>query len=254
MELKSLILGIFFSMGIFAVKSGLGLHYFLSQKGALKEKVPFVLFFFSLYFSLFLLSAHLLDHMNIMNYFEAFQKVWPSGMCLHILLAGFMALWGIVLLKGRKKTKKDRIGWLAMVIPCPVCLAVVFFSVAFFLACFPAGRGWAIYPAYGSFAGIILLTLILLALWQRKVNAQPEAFLGAAMLLISSYFLLSVIIMPQFNDLGSVYRLAMYKEEAPLSSVELFLLLSVFTAMFMSGFIWKKMKIRRVKLWSSEHF
>ena len=114
-------------------------------------------------------------------------------MCLHILLAGFMALWGIMLLKGGDKAKKARIGWLAMVIPCPVCLVVIFFSVAFFLAYFPTGRGLAIYPAYGSFVGIILLTLILLALWQKKVNAYSEVFLGAAMLLISSYFLLSVI-------------------------------------------------------------
>jgi len=38
MELKSLFIGIFFSMGIFAIKNGVGLHYFLAKKSIQKQK------------------------------------------------------------------------------------------------------------------------------------------------------------------------------------------------------------------------
>jgi len=40
MELKSLFIGIFFSMGIFAIKNGVGLHYFLAKKINPKAKIP----------------------------------------------------------------------------------------------------------------------------------------------------------------------------------------------------------------------
>ena len=44
MVYRSLVLGILFSMGIFAIKNGVGLHYFLTKKMTPKAKIP--LFFF----------------------------------------------------------------------------------------------------------------------------------------------------------------------------------------------------------------
>jgi hypothetical protein len=51
MELKSLILGILFSVGIFAVKSGVGLYYFLGQRQSLKMKMVWGMLY-SIFFSM----------------------------------------------------------------------------------------------------------------------------------------------------------------------------------------------------------
>jgi len=39
MELKSLFLGLTFTIGVFALKSGVGLHYFFTQRHSLKGRI-----------------------------------------------------------------------------------------------------------------------------------------------------------------------------------------------------------------------
>lgn len=255
MELKSLFLGIFFSIGIFAVKSGVGLHYFLVQKRVLKKKPVLILLYCGLYFFIFQLCFHILKEIDVIRYFESMQNVLKSGMFVHILMAGLMGIWGVSLLKRKEDSKKNSFAWLAMVIPCPVCMTVIFFSIAFLLNYFPDSGDRAVYSVYTGFIGINLLTVILMRLWGTRSGATPEAILGAAMLIIAVYFILSVVIMPQFGDLDKIYRLAIYSGEKKMMDVSHLISLSaILSTSFVFGFLAMKIKIRRIRNWTSAHF
>lgn len=210
MELKSLILGILFSVGIFAVKSGVGLYYFLGQRQSLKMKMVWGMLYCGLIFFIFRFSACILKKVDFLQHVEAMQTFFKSGMTMHVLLAGLLAIWGVGLLKrGADHNRKD-LRWLAMVIPCPVCLGVILVSIAFLLAYFPDADDMVAMWACAGFLTINLLTMAVLTIWRSQTGSTHEQVLGMAMLLIAVYFFLSVILIPQFSDIDAVYRLARY--------------------------------------------
>ena len=185
MEFKSLFLGIFFSLGIFAIKSGIGLYYFFSKKKSLKRKTAILTIYSGVYFILFLLSYFLLKKIDFLQYFEQARAFFKSGMFIHIIVAGLMAAWGIALLKRNNKNNKSTYGWLALVIPCPVCMTVILFTVAFLISYFPAS---GIIPLMGGYAAFIIISLLMLPilhLVRARSGAAPETMLGVAMVAIS---------------------------------------------------------------------
>jgi len=250
MELKSLFLGLVFTIGVFAIKSGIGLHYFLIQRRKLMPKLIFLSLYCLVYLLIFVLSSHILQRINIIHYFEIVQGFLKSGMFIHILMAGGLVIWGIVLLKGENGPEKRNFAWLALIIPCPVCIMVIFFSAAFFLSCFPDSGYPVVLGAYLLFMAIVITTLISMKLWGIRSSLASESTLGAAMLIIAVYFFLSVIIMPQFSDLSKIYRLAAYHSGAEsINARDILLLYSLMTTLFSAGFWAMRRKIRRRQGW-----
>ena len=255
MELKSLFLGLTFTIGIFALKNGIGLHYFLIQRRKLKTKLLFVFFYCLVYLLIFILSSHILQRIDIIHYFEIVQNFLKSGMFIHILMAAGLIIWGVVLLKGKESQDKKSFGWLALIIPCPVCITVIFFSTAFLISYFPNFGCMAVLGACLGFMVIVIITLISMALLGTRTDSTPESILGAAMLTIAAYFFLSVIVMPQFRDMGEIYRLAAYQGEKQIVSPQdaLFLYFTM-AALFTTGFLAMRRKIRKEKKWTSAPF
>lgn len=250
MELKSLFLGLTFTIGIFAIKNGIGLHYFLNQKRKLKTKLLFVFLYCLVYLLIFILSSYILQRINIIHYFEIVQNFLKSGMFIHILMAGGLVIWGVVLLKGKESQDKKSFGWLALIIPCPVCITVIFFSTAFLISYFPNFGCMAVLGAYLGFMVIVIITLISMALLGTRTDSTPESILGAAMLIIAAYFFLSIIIMPQFSDLSKIYRLATYHSGAEsINARDILLLYSVMAIFSATGFWAMRRKIRRRQGW-----
>ncbi|OEU53843.1 MAG: hypothetical protein BA872_09945 [Desulfobacterales bacterium C00003060] len=251
MELKSLFLGLTFAIGIFALKNGVGLHYYLNQKRRLKEKVFFLFLYCLVYFLVFVISFQILQRINILLYFEIVQDLLKSGMFIHIMMAGGLIIWGIVLLKGKNRTGKRSYGWMALVIPCPVCITVIFFSVAFLLSCLPDPGYPAVLGAYVVFMAIVVATVISMTLWSIRSGFAAESILGAAMLIVAVYFFLSVIIMPQFADIEKIYRLAAYEgEKQTVKSGHIVLLYSMMAALFTIGFWTMRRQIRMETKWT----
>lgn len=256
MELKSLLLGLFFSIGVFAFKSGVGLSYFLSTEKRRKTRYAVLVGHSGFYFLLFFLSLNLIRRVDLLQHFDVMQSFIKAGMSIHLLLACLMALWGAVLLKkGNGKTEDAvgtgrRFGWLTMALPCPVCGTVIFMSVAFLLSYFPENGVKGALLMYAGFMGITFATLAIVRLWQKRSGTAPETLLGAAMLAVAVYFGLSVSIMPQFGDIDKIYRLAMYQGEAtPVNSEHRDLFTGVIIAAIMTGFTLKSAIIRRSKPW-----
>ncbi|GBC62546.1 hypothetical protein DENIS_3518 [Desulfonema ishimotonii] len=246
MACKSLILGIIFSIGIFAVKSGVGLQYFLSRTPSARAKTGAWLIFALTYLSVFGASGLILAKLDLMNHLTAIQAWIQSGMTIHLIMAGMLLLWGIRLLRQRDDVQTKSHGWLLLAIPCPVCATAIFLSLGFLTACYPDRPVMTAGLLFLVFLTINLATVWVMSAGTRTQDTPPEVVLGGAMLLIAVYFLLSVTVMPQFADADKIYRMSLASSETPpeqLRHLAFFGLCIVIT--FMSGFGSAFLNIRR---------
>jgi predicted transporter len=253
MVMKSLILGVLFSVGLFAVKSGVGLSYCLAGNGRLRNKVGSVLLFSFTYLLVFSTVVYILQQIDFTAHLDTVQQFLQSGMLVHLVIAALMIVWGILLLKRdcgaheniNKKYKKSK-SWLILAMPCPVCFTVILFSAAVVLAMYPDHflRSGLIF--YGVFMVISLFTPVLVHLFGKKALSSPDSFLGGAMLLIAVYFFLSATIMPQFAELDQIYRMASFKGDAqPVDIHGLVGVALVSAAVFLVGYGYTNNFIRR---------
>ena len=250
MELKSLFLGLTFTIGIFALKSGVGFHYLFTQKRHSREQILFICGFALTYFLIFSISYLVLKKINMIDYYSTFQGLFTSGMYIHSFLAAGLIIWGIYLLKNKREQQETSRAFWLLIIPCPLCTSVIFLTTAFLMAYFPHIGLFAVMGAYLFFILINFVTILSLALWDIKADVTPEHTLGKAMLFIAIYFILSIIIMPQFSDIDKIYRIAAYRgEEASMNTKDILLLLATIATFFMTGYLVKRRKIRRERNW-----
>jgi predicted transporter len=176
----------------------------------------------------------------------AVQSFIQSGMTLHLFMAGLMTVWGWILLKQNKNQASKSRGWLILVLPCPVCVTVIFLSTAFLMTCFP---DHPLVIGFGLYLAFLLITLVTLEVFRRYQKISPlsaESLLGGAMLAMAAYFLISVTVMPQFADLDKVYRLTRYQTTTQSNNTRQMLIFSVvFAFAFALGFGFTFSKIRR---------
>lgn len=214
MEFKSLFLGILFSVAIFSIKAGVGLHYRFNQANCLNLKKRsnvtwWVSFWFvALYGILFATVGALVACMEIQTDLKNIQLFFESGMLIHLILASLMLIWGFILLKSNRAVGQSSSAWLALILPCPLCMAVIGISVAFILALFPDNSIEPLLLFYLIFMALSFLTAACMDKLQRWFIRSPEFMLGYAMATIAAYFLLSILIMPQFSGLDDIYSIA----------------------------------------------
>ncbi|MCL2029510.1 MAG: DUF2162 domain-containing protein [Deltaproteobacteria bacterium] len=220
MELKTLWLGLVISLGAFAVKTGLGWAYALAV-GRLRQRLLASLAVIFCYAALFGLVFLVISKINLLAHYETLLPLWRHGFLLHWLTALMLLAWGLILL-GRGADAScgaaPSRGWLALVIPCPVCLSVILMSAAVLNLYFPEQAPAAIAALFLAFMTIAALAAFLARAGACAVrpasagtNSAPlEANLGLTMLLVALYFMLSALISPQFAELGRVYRISAY--------------------------------------------
>ncbi|MFO7802387.1 MAG: DUF2162 family putative transporter [Desulfovermiculus sp.] len=237
MELKALILGITFSLGIFGLKNGLGLWYMLSRLSSLGSKGIALGLYAGVYAGVFAMAWWGVHQLILIDHFQALHHVLCSGMAVHLFLAGLLGIWGRALLKNAGAGRHGSWGWLALVLPCPVCGIVIFFTVSFLLSFFPEGGGQVLVLVWAGFVGTGVVAALLFNLLAVRMHSPPELLLGGGMLGVACFFLLAVTFMPQFGQMDEVYRLASYDAQAPAvrTGHALFLVFAV-TALFGVGF------------------
>lgn len=254
MELKALILGLTFSLGIFALKNGLGLHYLLQARLVrLRMKILTLLGYCLIYALIFLLVWWVLQRLDLLGHIQLLQRLFQSGMLLHCILAGLLSLWGFYLLKNNLSRRKKSWGWMLLIFPCPVFLMVIFFNISFLLSYFPQAGVSLTLAAWAGFITVSLVSAWFLKWGMALFRISPESFLGGAMLGIASFFLLCIIVMPQFSKLGEIYGLASYqgkKQDMKLDHAAL--IIPFFLAVFTLGFVSARRKIKGFYLWKSE--
>ena len=208
MELKSLLLGLLFSMGIFAVKSGAGLSCLLARRTGRRDRLFAATTFVLGYGLLFALAWLLLNRIKLTDYLETVMHLFKGGMTIHFALAVLLLLWGTTLL-GRKGEGGAMAGhgWLLLALPCPVCFSVILMSSVFLRTFFPENQGLVVWLAAG-FLAVGLLSAFALARPGRR-QGVPEQRLGTIMVLAGLYFLLTMVVVPQFADIDRIYRLSL---------------------------------------------
>lgn len=233
MAYRSLILGMIFSIGIFAAKGGMGMA-FGTMGYRFRSKAAGMAAFALIYGLVFLGAGLVLVYLDVLAHLTAIQGFIQSGMMIHVTMAALMTIWGLVLLKKKADPNKRSRGWLLLVVPCPVCASSILFSAAFFLSLFPERPVWTLTELYLAFVLISLIAMILAHVFLTKTQSgdarSPESLLGGAMLLISAYFIVSVTVMPHVGDLSSVYRLAGYRSTASAPDIKV----SIITALVLA--------------------
>lgn len=252
MEIKSLLMGIAFSVGLFAVKSGVGLSYFLSRNSGRRETgrsriMPWAVFGLA-YALVFVASVLVLESVDLTQHLGAFQAWIRSGMTLHLLMAGLLTLWGLRLLRDGGKTDRPSHGWIPLVVPCPVCATVILLSLGFLRIAFPESLRLTAFLLWLSFLGVSSASVAATKAGTAAAgDASPESLLGGAMLLISAYFLLSVTVMPNIADLEKIYRISGYSpvsESIDIRRAAIFA--TALTFAFLSGFGLTRRRMRRI--------
>ncbi len=246
MELHSLVLGLGFSTGVYALKTGVGLHHYLNRENRRSRRFAVFMGFLVAYGLLFAALAAVVHHWPAGALFHYLRTLLPSGMLIHFIMAALMLVWGLALLKNQRPGKTRTLGWLALVLPCPVCCTMIFLSVAFLVSYVPEVWGRAVAILYAVFLALAFLAMGLLHRWRQGATGSPEASLGACMLAIAAYFLLSVIIMPQFSGLDEAFRLSAYShKETHARSLAPWVTGGVLGGLFIIGFIYMRATTRR---------
>ena len=212
MELKTLWLGLLVSCGTFAVKTGLGWAYAAS---AGRARVLTSLAVISSYAGLFALVWLVVSKINLLAHYETLLPLWRQGFLLHWLTAAMLLIWGVFLLRrpaGQGCHSSSR-GWLALVIPCPVCLSLILMSAATLNLYFPEQALGATAALFLAFMAIAALAAALARRGAGRQGEVLEADLGLAMMLVALYFILSALLFPQFTEVRRVYRLTAYAAE-----------------------------------------
>lgn len=206
--------GMLFSLAIFAVKVGFGLGF-----GGMRWKGIFLTL--SMYLVLFVLIAGLSERL-----FNLLKPVLTKGPYLHALMASGMILWGILLLKRhstghRTQTKLkfkiqnsktnnselSTLNSLLFLLPCPVCLTAMTFSIWSALNVFkwhPVWVGLAVGAVFAVFS--LIIYLLIKAIPHSQSSLTQEVRLGLAMIVVGIYFIASLYIPAKIEEAQLAYR------------------------------------------------
>ena len=209
-EMTAIALGLTLALGVFALKTAVGSYCYLALPGGALRKTAFLVLVQVLYLVLFLAAFLLLPKLDFLRFpdLTAFLK---NGMLFHLLLCAGLFYWGARLLVRREGETPDRLeskGWLLLTVPCPVCASAVLLVCAFARMLFPewpARYFWAV-PLF--FLLVNLFFLGGLSLTGKMLRIHPLALTGRMMILIALYFVLILLIAPQFGQAGKLYAAA----------------------------------------------
>ena len=207
MEWKSLIAGLVFTMGIYAVKCGIGLACGFVEHEKSGRRLVFTGCAVLAYSLLFGGSYLLLTRVNLLNQLLIVQRWAEWAMTVHLGMATLLLVWGSVLLKRPVDEGGPVRGWWLFALPCPVCMGVILLTVAFVIGFFPerslemTSVAWGVFMAIGSIS-----FLVSRALGDRF--ERPHYFMGTMMVLAALWFLLSVLVVPHVSELPDVFAMA----------------------------------------------
>ena len=197
--------GMLFSLGIFAIKVGFGLGF-----GKIERKGMFLTL--SIYLLLFVVIAILSEQL-----IKFLEPVLRKGPYLHALMATGMIGWGIYLvrqsgrateLQANSKLKIQRTHHsLLLLVPCPVCLTAMTFSIwsALNVIKLPSAL-------VGLGLGIVFILLSLgIYLSLKLINHRSSLIsqkigLGLSMIGIGLYFIASLFLPAKIEEAKAMYQ------------------------------------------------
>ncbi|MBO4630329.1 MAG: hypothetical protein J5858_00260 [Lentisphaeria bacterium] len=209
-EIFGIAFGLFMALGIFALKTAVGNYYFLALPGRSAVKAFFLILMQAVYAAVFLIAFEFLKKFDFFRMTDA-TAFLKNGVIFHLLLCAGLIYWGIRLLIRPEEKCPDRIdskGWLLLTVPCPVCASAIFLVCAFALMLFPGFAERLCWMIPAAFFLMNLFFLGILAVIGKMFRIQPLILTGRMMILIAVYFILILLIAPQFQAAGKLYAIA----------------------------------------------
>ncbi len=251
MDIKSIILGIAMSLGIFAVKTGIGQYYCIAKTANRWKVIGLLLTLNFAYLAVFLLSFILIININFLEYFNEMQLFFKSGMTIHIVMAFFLFYfgWKMIIWERQAPAWQDKTNYsiLLLIIPCPVCSTAIFLTTAFMINIFPDKILYSFGICWGVFFAITMITLIILSL--RKSQKNINSSIGELMMLISLYFFFNIAVAPNFKDMERIFRIAKYDGDKISTNENYLWAYAIIAFAFFAGFIYNKLKYKRSPIW-----
>lgn len=219
-EATGIFIGLLLAIGIFAFKTAAGEYYYCSLPVSGMRKTVFMTAVSAIYLLLFILAFLLLDMLALFRTTDGQIVFLRSGTLVHLLLCAGLFLWGIHLLCRKDACHLDQWqthGWLLLTVPCPVCFFAVLLICAFAKMLFPDRMGilhWGI-PLVFLFlnlCGFLLLNGIC-----RIFKMEPLELTGRVMIVIALYFVLILLIAPQFRQIDKLYAAAAHSPAFPIN-------------------------------------
>lgn len=187
--------GMLFSLGVFAVKVGLGL-------GCGHFKMKGIALTLTAYTVLFMLIAAAAE--RLMGLVTPFLQ---KGPWMHMFLAAGLIAWGLVVIfreTGRPaRTGSSKGASLLLIVPCPICLSAMIFST------------WAAFNVIkqppllvGLYLGLAfsVMALMVAAAFKTRTGKSSQTSLGMAMIVVGLYFVLSLSLPAKIEAARGMYQ------------------------------------------------
>ena len=206
-ELTALFCGLFFSVAVFAFKTAAGEFYVLSGDMPSRRKKWFLAVTSAIYFFLWLAAIWVTGYAESNPlFFLRDQKFFQGGAALHLVTAAAFFLWGVALLTGRHNHCRSRAGWL-LAVPCPVCAGAILLSVALGRLLMPE-QNWLGWVMAGFFFAVNFSSLALLRFLTAPGRLNVHHLTGRLMIFVGMYFSGLLLLVPHFEQVENMYRIA----------------------------------------------
>ena len=229
MMIKSLLItGIITALSVFGIKTGLGMAP-LVYDGSMpvRKKLFFLAGILLIYFLLFFGLYALVAHFELLKYMGHFLEAMRYGMLIHLLVALGLILWGVkLLLSAGPDSSGGSKGILLLILPCPVCAVVILLTLSLAYSTFSISLVSTTMLLFGIFSAIAFLVVLLLFPFRRKINQTDSSFLGLVMIMVATYFFLTVLIAPVYQEIQDVYGLATQNTADTAFNLKSFLILT----------------------------
>ena len=214
------ITGILVAFSVFGIKVGLGLGAQIYNRTVpLSKKVIFLVGCLFIYLLLFFCLYYVITHFNLLNYLDHFVNMLQYGMLLHLAVALGLFLWGGKLLLQNPAEHKHLPfrASLLLIVPCPVCATVILLNLTLAYSLFTLSPLLTTLTLFALFSGIIILALGLIFPFRHKIGSG-NSFLGMAMVLVSFYFFITVIIAPIYPEIKPAFTMA--ASNSPVNQID----------------------------------
>ena len=206
-EMTALFCGLFFSVAVFAFKAAAGEFYLLSGSMTSYRKKIFLAATSAAY--LLLWGAAIVvtgkDGGAVLHFLRD-QRFFHGGAALHLVSAAAFFLWGVLLLTGRHSHERSSAGWL-LAVPCPVCAGAILLSVALGRLLMPESHFIAWIMA-GVFFAVNLGCLAVLRFFTGAGRLEAHRLTGRLMIFVGMDFAGLVLLIPHFEQVEKMYRIA----------------------------------------------
>ncbi len=203
--------GIVAALSTFGIKTGVGMATRIYDvRRSITWKVCFLLAVTAGYALFFIAGDYVLEIIRDSGSSDTLLKLLESGAWLHLLTALGLVVWGIVLLRNGHDHSGSALGALLLIAPCPVCALSLLMLLAFSRMLIESWPPLVLPLIFtGIFCAIAFGTVAVFFLARRKLRHAGGIFTGGAMTCVGMYFLLLLLIGPNFEKIVAVHRMAL---------------------------------------------